>query len=52
MDTNADAKASHQSVVIARKTCVGCHMPIVKPQPNLGFTNHWIGIYRKGALRP
>ena len=46
------AKPAHKSVAIAGKTCVGCHMPIVKPQPNLGFTNHWIGIYRKGPLRP
>lgn len=33
--------------------CIDCHMPQVSPQPPLKFTNHWIGIYGKGAmLRP
>ncbi len=33
--------------------CASCHMPSVKPQGNLRFTNHWIGIYdRDRPLRP
>ncbi len=35
------------------RTCSSCHMPPVRPQPNLRFTNHWIGIYDRGRpLRP
>jgi len=37
-------KAAH-SVPIARRNCVGCHMPQVATSANLKFTNHWIGIY-------
>jgi len=34
-------------------SCVTCHMPAVAPQPNLRFTNHWIGVYEPGKpLRP
>lgn len=37
----------------ANVACASCHMPKVKPQPNLQFTNHWIGVFRDGAvLRP
>jgi hypothetical protein len=35
--------------------CIACHMPKVRPQPHLSFTNHWIGIYQGGeggALKP
>ncbi len=33
--------------------CSSCHMPSVRPQAELGFTNHWIGVYEeRGALRP
>ena len=31
------------------QTCVGCHMPAVKPSAGLQFANHWIGIYAPGA---
>ncbi len=31
---------------VSNKTCVECHMPVVKPSPQLGFTNHWIGVYK------
>ena len=42
----------HRSVV-ATRACVTCHMPVVEPQPNLRFTNHWIGVYGAGKpLRP
>ncbi len=49
--------APKHKVVVAKQSCVACHMPVVKPSPLLGFSNHWIGIYRltgKGAnlLRP
>ncbi len=30
--------------------CVDCHMPRVSPQTALRFTNHWIGVYRGGAM--
>jgi hypothetical protein len=37
----------------AKPGCVSCHMPVVKPQPELAFHNHWIGVYASGdALRP
>ena len=33
--------------------CVSCHMPDVKPQDNLTFHNHWIGVYGSDdRLRP
>jgi hypothetical protein len=32
--------------------CIACHMPRVRPQPHLSFTNHWIGIYQGDALKP
>jgi predicted CXXCH cytochrome family protein len=35
----------HQ-VVIAGKSCSGCHMPGVSAQPNLVFANHRIAVYR------
>ncbi len=35
------------------RTCSSCHMPPVKPQDELRFTNHWIGVYDPGSpLRP
>jgi Cytochrome c554 and c-prime len=33
---------------IAGQACAGCHMPGVKPQPNLVFANHRIAIYAPG----
>lgn len=37
----------------AGRTCASCHMPSVRPQDNLSFTNHWIGVYDSGKpLRP
>ena len=30
---------------VAGQACAACHMPGVKPQPNLVFANHRIGIY-------
>jgi hypothetical protein len=36
-----------------RANCVDCHMPLVSPQAQLRFTNHWIGVYASGAkLKP
>lgn len=29
----------------AEAACATCHMPKVRPQAELAFTNHWIGIY-------
>lgn len=38
---------------VAKTSCTTCHMPQVKPSPDLGFSNHWIGIYATGqTLRP
>ena len=31
---------------VSNNSCVSCHMPLVNPSPLLGFTNHWIGVYR------
>ena len=52
---NCHAKLTHKSVLAARanSNCQSCHMPIVRPSPQLGFSNHWIGIYAPGqTLRP
>ncbi|MBL8175073.1 MAG: cytochrome c3 family protein [Bryobacterales bacterium] len=48
------AKPRHRAATVASKgTCVGCHMPAVKPNANLSFANHWIGVYGAGSvLRP
>jgi hypothetical protein len=33
--------------------CASCHMPAVRPQTELVFHNHWIGVYEASdALRP
>ena len=33
--------------------CSSCHMPRVRPQAELEFTNHWIGVYAAGnRLQP
>lgn len=46
-------KPAHKTVALAKRTCVSCHMPLVKPSPQLRFANHWIGIYASGnSLRP
>jgi hypothetical protein len=38
---------------VSTGTCVSCHMPAVKPNAELKFANHWIGIYAPGSpLRP
>ena len=47
----------HQQVkhrtAVADKSCVSCHMPVVAPNPDLRFANHWIGVYLPGSpLRP
>ena len=37
----------------AGRACSDCHMPPVRPQDELRFTNHWIGIYDPdNPLRP
>ncbi len=46
------ARPRHRTTV-AGTACTTCHMPAVRPQPLLRFSNHWIGIYAKGSpLRP
>jgi hypothetical protein len=45
-------RVRHATTVV-NKTCVTCHMPLVRPQSNLRFANHWIGVYAPGSpLRP
>lgn len=45
------AQPKHKAAVSG--TCINCHMPAVKPQHNLKFSNHWIGVYATGnVLRP
>ncbi len=35
------------------RSCSSCHMPPVRPQDELRFTNHWIGVYdADNPLRP
>jgi hypothetical protein len=48
------AKVQHKPTTrIAGASCLGCHMPTVRPNPQLAFHNHWIGVYASGnALRP
>ena len=37
----------------AGRACSSCHMPSVRPQDGLRFTNHWIGVYdTENPLRP
>lgn len=36
----------------ATRTCESCHMPLVKPQPELAFANHWIAVYGADPLVP
>lgn len=37
----------------AGRACSDCHMPPVRPQDELRFTNHWIGVYDPdNPLRP
>jgi len=31
---------------VSNNSCTGCHMPVVSPSSLIGFTNHWIGVYR------
>lgn len=38
----------HSRTFAKTQTCVGCHMPLVKPSADLQFANHWIGIYTPG----
>jgi len=45
-------KHSPGSGFLRPASCVGCHMPRVSPQPNIEFTNHWIGVYGDEKLRP
>ena len=43
----------HHSVrhrtAVASRACVDCHMPQAQTNPQLRFTNHWIGVYAKGS---
>ena len=40
--------APHHTVAIRGRACVDCHMPEVRPLPNLAFANHRIAVYSPG----
>ncbi|MEZ5400883.1 MAG: multiheme c-type cytochrome [Bryobacteraceae bacterium] len=41
--------ASHPAALkTTTRTCESCHMPPVKPTPELSFANHWIGVFAPG----
>jgi hypothetical protein len=42
----------HMKSLAKGQTCVGCHMPVVKPSADLQFANHWIGVYAPGSTTP
>jgi hypothetical protein len=48
------SKPRHRAAIRpASRSCETCHMPVVRPKAELGFANHWIGVYASGApLRP
>jgi hypothetical protein len=47
------AKNPPAEVCNTGEDCAACHMPAVRPQRELTFHNHWIGIYAKAdPLRP
>ena len=49
---NCHQAVRHKSVT-AKASCVSCHMPTVRPSAQLGFANHWIGVYSPATtLRP
>lgn len=37
-------------LAVVRPDCTGCHMPPVTVDTQLTFRNHWIGVYRSGAV--
>jgi tetratricopeptide (TPR) repeat protein len=39
---------SHRTPATSR-SCISCHMPQVAVNPQVSFTNHWIGIYAKDS---
>jgi hypothetical protein len=50
---HSEARNPPAEVCRAEPGCVFCHMPAVRPQPELAFHNHWIGIYTaENPLRP
>jgi hypothetical protein len=44
-------KVRHKTPV-KNQSCAGCHMPAVKPHPDLTFSNHWIGVYSPSKPLP
>jgi hypothetical protein len=40
--------APRHTARVAGRPCAGCHMPTVKPEPNLEFANHRIAIFAPG----
>jgi hypothetical protein len=36
------------AIKTAGVACETCHMPVVQPSAYLRFSNHWIGVYRRG----
>ncbi len=51
--TCAQCHPAPKHKLAVKGSCTSCHMPAVKPIPELSFSNHWIGIYTPGQpLRP
>ena len=48
---NAKCLSCHRAVThkaaVTGRACAACHMPQVQTNPELRFTNHWIGIYEQ-----
>ena len=50
--SSCHASVRHRTAIRGR-SCVGCHMPEVRPGSHLRFANHWIGVYAEDdSLRP
>jgi hypothetical protein len=51
---NSVCVSCHASVHVAANmdNCIVCHMPRTSPRGPLQFTDHWIGVYQPGHLRP
>jgi hypothetical protein len=51
---NSVCVSCHASIHTAASmdNCIGCHMPRTSPRGPLQFTDHWIGIYQPGRLKP
>jgi hypothetical protein len=49
---NRQCTSCHTMPHNADGDCISCHMPSVKPNATLAFTNHWIGVFGSDKLQP